>query len=199
MFYFLKGTVEELGADFVALEVNGVGYQIFCSSRTLATLTKDTAVKLYIHNHIREDAFTLFGFADNAERSTFEMLTTVKGVGAKVGLALLSALSTADIVNAITMQDGKMFTTASGVGPKLGERIAMELKSKIGSFPVGANANGATVTAVPTGSVAADVISALSNMGYRPDATRSAITNALKAYPNADFNQLFKATLQELR
>lgn len=195
MIRFLKGRVEDIGADYVALDVNGVGYEAHCSSRTLANLEKDVAVKLSIYTHVREDALILFGFSDDGERGLFEKLTSISGVGPKAGLAILSALSPSDIVQAVQAQDGKMLSRANGVGPKLGGRIVMELKDKIGGIHV----DGAEVAPVASGSAASDVISALMNLGYKQAQAQTAVSRAQKVDDAAGFDVLFKLALQELR
>lgn len=128
MIYFLKGIVEEMGDSFLALDVNGVGYQAYCSTKTLANLAIGEVTKLHVHTHVREQEFTLFGFASTEEREWFQLLTSVSGVGPKVCLAILSALTPQDMVNAVHNGDGKIMARANGVGPKLGDRIVLELK-----------------------------------------------------------------------
>lgn len=200
MIYFLKGLVEELGADFVAMDVGGVGYQAFASSNTLMSLEQGTATKLYIYSHVREQEFTLFGFATKEGREWFMTLTSISGVGPKVGLALLSALTTDEIVDAISRKDGKMLARANGVGPKLGERIALELKDKVGAMPV-ANGGAVISSTAQTGSgIVSEVVSALSNLGYKGPMAEKAVLSALeKSGGEESFDILFKTSLQELR
>ena len=199
MIYFLKGLIEEIDADFVTLDVNGVGYGAFASSKTLSSLEKGTATKLHIYTHVREQEFTLFGFASKEERAWFLMLTSVSGVGPKVGLALLSALNADEIMDAISRKDGKMLARANGVGPKLGERIALELKDKVGSLPTGANGGVISTSSTKSG-VVGEVVSALSNLGYKGPMTERAVLSALeKCGGEESFDLLFKTSLQELR
>ncbi|MFT7144884.1 MAG: Holliday junction DNA helicase RuvA [Alphaproteobacteria bacterium] len=199
MIYFLKGIVEEMGEKSLAIDVNGVGYLAFCSSKTLASLTVGEVTKLHIHSHVREQEFTLFGFGSTEERECFQLLTSVNGVGPKVGLAILSALSANDIVTAVTNSDGKMMARASGVGPKLGDRIVLELSGKIGSISMVPQATEGTIHPQATG-VNAEVVSALSNLGYRPAQAEKAVFNALENVDgDVTFDNLFKASLQEMR
>ena len=115
----LKGLIDSTGEDWVVIDVNGVGYLVFCSGKTLSKLPgMGQATSLLIETHVREDHIHLYGFADAPERDWFKMLTTVQGVGAKVGLAILSALSSDEIVHAIAAQDAKTLTRANGVGPQ---------------------------------------------------------------------------------
>lgn len=199
MIHFLKGIIEEVGEDYLAIDVNGVGYLVFCSSRMLAGVATGEVLKIHIHTHVREDQFTLFGFATAEDRAVFDMLLKVNGVGAKMGLSILSALSCAEILDAILRQDSKAFTVANGVGKKLAERIIMELKSKTGTMPAALGA-GVETGATPQTSEAQDVISALMNLGYKQPDAQSALARVTKMQPDATgFDTLFKASLQELR
>ena len=197
MITFLMGTIAEVNADSAVVNVNGIGYEVLCSGRTLAQYQVGQEVKVLTHLHIREQDHTLFGFADEEERNMFRMITQVSGVGPKVGLAILSALQPAQIVEAIMTQSGKMMAQANGVGPKLGERIVRELKDKVGTLPT--VATGGVVVAAPMGSVSADVVSALVNMGFKDNEAQQAVAKATKNDPNAVFDDMFKTALQVLR
>ncbi len=202
MICFLKGQVADIGADYVALDVNGVGYQLFCSARTLGQLEPGHSAEVHTHLHVREDQMTLFGFADTAEKELFLQLTSVNGVGVKVALALLSSISPRDLVLAVTQQDAAALTQAPGVGKKLAERLVLELKSKLGSLPIGM-ANGAEISstgAALAGGVVADVRSALFNLGYKPQQADRALEQVMNAdTPPQEFDDLLKATLAALR
>ncbi|MFZ2619713.1 MAG: Holliday junction branch migration protein RuvA [Alphaproteobacteria bacterium] len=195
MMTFLQGTIDAIYPTTLAINVHGVGYEAACSSRTLAKLAVGQAVKLLVHHHVREDAHLLFGFADEAERALFRLLTSVNGVGPKAGLSILSTLSPAEVADAVATQNGKMIARANGVGPKLGERVVLELKGKLGVLPMFTDG---TVMAMPTG-VAADVLSALMNMGYKEDAAQKAVSATVKSMPDADFAGTLKQALQGLR
>ena len=199
MIYFLKGVVEEQGSDCLALDVNGVGYLAYASSRLLGAVDIGEVVKLYVYTNFSEMAgTTLYAFQTIEERTLFETLLSVSGAGAKVGLALFSSLTPADIIQAITMQDGKMLTVAKGVGPKLGERIVRELKGKIGALPVGAD--GGKVERSVTSNVALEAVSALTNLGYRANDAQQAVSAVISSLgDSASFDVIFKASLQELR
>ena len=140
MIYLLAGTVSNVAEDFLVLDVNGVGYQVFAASRTLAQYQEGTAARLFIYTHVREDHIHLYGFATEDERRLFLKLTDVSGVGAKMGLSLLSALSPEELQNAVAGGDVTMLTRANGVGKKLAERIVLELKGKLGCFVVSSSA-----------------------------------------------------------
>lgn len=198
MICFLQGIVSEVGSDWLSLNVQGVGYKALCSTRTLAAAKKDEALHLIIHMHVREQEITLFGFTTSAERDLFNLLTTVNGVGPKAGLSILSTLSPSEISEAVTLQNGKMIARANGVGPKIGERVVRELKSKIGALEtLPAAANGGSVT--PISSTAQDVLSALTNLGYKPERAQKALSETAEAMPEASFDVLLKSTLKSLQ
>ena len=135
----LTGVIDTSGEDWLIIDVAGVGYLVFCSSRTLGQLTSmNGPVSVLIETHVREDHIHLYGFADAGERDSYKLITTVQGVGAKVGLAILSALSPEELAQAIAAGDKAAVTRAPGVGPKLATRIISELKDKMGGIVLGA-------------------------------------------------------------
>lgn len=160
----LTGRLAGVEADRCVIDVGGVGYLVQASTRTLSALAMPPAVvRVLVETHVRDDAIVLYGFAEAAERDWFRLLVTVQGVGAKVALALLSALSPRDLVAAIAAQDRASLTQAPGVGAKLAARVLAELREKAGAMPVGV---GVAAVAGPVG-VEADALSALGNLGYR--------------------------------
>lgn len=174
----LKGILAEIGADHAVIDVNGVGYLVLLSGRTLAAIgDAGGEVLLLTDMQVREDAITLFGFGSAAEREWFRLLTSVQGVGGKVALNILTALSPDELVRAIGAQDKAMVARSNGVGPKLAERIVRELKDKTGGLTLGPAAFGAPPA--PRGSHAADAVSALSNLGFRPGDASIAVQAAL--------------------
>lgn len=194
----LKGRVDRLADEHVIIDVGGVGYLVFCSGRTLQQLGNvgDPAV-LEIETHVREDHFHLYGFAELAERDMFLLLQTVQGVGAKVALAILSALSVAEIQAAIATGDVALLTRPAGVGKRLAQRLASELKEKMGGI---APTSGAPVIAIagPVGA-AADAVSALINLGYRKAEAEVAVRRAKAAVgEDADASALITAGLKAL-
>ena len=204
----LKGLVDALGDDWVILDVGGVGYLAFCSARTLAKLPgQGLATQLEIETHVREDHIHLYGFADLAERDWFRLLTSVQGVGAKVGLAILSVLPPDQLVQAIASGDKVAIARANGVGPKLAGRIASELKDKVGSLSLGAAAlaekgvvaNDAVKSANDAAPPAAeDAISALVNLGYGRSEAFTAVASVLKEQADAPLSDLVRLGLKEL-
>lgn len=175
----LKGLLDSTGIDHAVIDVGGVGYLVGASSRTLAALgTVGEAVTIHTEMLVSEDSIRLMGFASATERDWFRLLTGVQGVGARVALAILSALEPADLHRAVAMGDKAMVARANGVGPKLAERIVRELKDKVGTVPVPVGGSGVGFTAMPTGGHASDAISALQNLGFRPAEASAAVAAA---------------------
>ncbi|MBI3507145.1 MAG: Holliday junction branch migration protein RuvA [Proteobacteria bacterium] len=200
----LKGRVDERNKDNCVIDVNGVGYLVRASSRTLAALPGvGEACTLHIETSIREDAFELFGFLVPEERDCYRLLTTVQGVGPKAALALLSALAPGEIAAAILADDKSTLTRADGVGPKLAQRIASELKDKVAALGLAVavgKAGGISVAgAAPAGGAAADAVSALVNLGYKRAEAVMAVNKAVKKLGDAArVEALIPAGLAEL-
>ena len=177
----LTGVLDSTGEDWVVIDTNGVGYLIFCSTRTLINFPScGEIVSLIIETHIREDHIHLYGFLDQAERDWFRLLTSVQGVGAKVGLGILSVLSPAELSDAILSEDKGMITRAPGVGPKLATRLLVS--SKIKQVVTESVFPSATASAASgKGALAAfdDAVSALVNLGYQRSAAFSAVSSAI--------------------
>ncbi|MBO6055734.1 MAG: Holliday junction branch migration protein RuvA [Alphaproteobacteria bacterium] len=185
MISYLKGSVEEVAENLIILDVNGVGYSLICSSRTISEAKEHGGVvKLHTVLNVREDAWTLFGFYSDKERFWFNKLNSVQGVGGKVAISILSALSEDDIYNAFLTEDKNMFTRADGVGAKLATRIISELKDKV----VGkVDLNMTVGTQIPQSNTVNDVISALVNLGYqKPDILRTISTIEIDNDPQFD-------------
>jgi Holliday junction DNA helicase RuvA len=197
MIAMLAGQVDQVAADSVVLDVNGVGYLAFCSSRTLARLPqRGEPLRLLIETHVREDHIHLYGFADEAERDWFRTLTTVQGVGARLALAVLGVLAPEALATAIMAQDKAALARADGVGPKLAQRIVNELKDKVGGIVLGP---AASAPAASDAAAASDAISALVNLGYqRSDAFGAVSTASRRLGPAARLDVLIKAGLREL-
>ena len=194
----LSGVLDSAGSDGVVVDVGGVGYLAFCSARTLRQLPgKGEAVRLVIETHVREDHIHLYGFIDAAQRSAYRLLTTVQGVGAKVALAILGAVSPDALVAAIAAQDRAALTQADGVGPKLATRIVVELRDKVGGLSlVPVPLEGATPL---LDGVAADAVSALVNLGYRRvDAFGAVARASRKVGSEAKLDALIRGGLKEL-
>ncbi len=199
----LKGILDSYGEDFVVIDVNGVGYVVHCSARTLQTLpAPGEPVTLAIETHVREDQIRLFGFAADVEREWFRLLQTVQGVGTKVALAILGTLKPADLASAIAMRDKAMITRTPGVGPKVAERLVTELKDKAPAYtdvdPAVVRLSGAVDERRAPAPVA-DAVSALVNLGYgQPQAAAAVAAAARAAGEGADTRQLIRLGLKEL-
>ncbi len=193
----LRGIVEGIEDGRCIVDVGGVGYLVFCSSRTLGALPDAGVASLLIETQVREDAIALYGFATAAEREWFRLLTTVQGVGAKVALALLSALSPDQLIAAIATADKAMLTRTPGVGPKLAIRICTELREKAGGMPGG---GGVVLAASPVmRGNAADAVSALTNLGYRRAEAEAALARAADEHGEAAaLDVLIRAGLKAL-
>jgi len=193
----LTGRIEAVEDGRCVVDVNGVGYLVHASTRTLASLPAGGTAVLLIEMHVREDAISLYGFAESAEREWFRLLTTVQGVGAKVALGVLSALSPRDLVAAIQAGDKGSLTRAPGVGPKLAIRLLTELREKAGAMPTGTAFSPAIPA--PTGGVAADALSALLNLGYRRPEAQAAVGKATERLGDgAVLDQMIRESLKEL-
>jgi Holliday junction DNA helicase RuvA len=199
----LKGIVDSFGTDFIILDVNGVGYQVHCSARTLGHLPHvgDPAT-LSIETYVREDQIKLFGFASDAEREWFRLLQTVQGVGAKVALSVLSTLTVSELGTAIAMRDKASVSRSPGVGAKVAERIVTELKDKVPAFadidPGAVHLAGA-LDDKRTPRPVTDAVSALVNLGYgQPQAAAAIAAAARSAGEDADVATLIRQGLKEL-
>ncbi len=197
----LTGIVDSVGESQALIDVGGVGYLVFCSGRTLDRLPPSgERASLLVETHVREDHIHLYGFAERAERDWFRLLSGVQGVGARMALSILSALSPEQLVQAIAAQDRTMLSRASGVGPKLAGRIAAELKDKVGSLALGLGATPSEPSrGGPAGGVSEDAVSALVNLGYRRGEAFGAVAAAMgRLGPDAGVESLIKAGLKEL-
>jgi Holliday junction DNA helicase RuvA len=199
----LKGVIDSFGADYVILDVHGVGYQVHCSPRTLQALPRQgEAATLSIETHVREDQIRLFGFQTDIEREWFRLLQTVQGVGAKVALSVLSTLRASELATAIAMRDKAAVSRSTGVGAKVAERIVTELKDKAPEFaaiePAVAQLAGA-LEEMRAPRPVADAVSALVNLGYgQPQATAAIAAAARDAGADADAATLIRQGLKAL-
>ena len=200
----LRGKIDTIDDDSAILDVGGVGYSVFCSSRTLAALPAvGESAQLIIETHVREDHIHLYGFPDTVERDWFRLLATVQGVGNRIALAILGAFSPQQMAHAILAKDSAAFRTISGVGPKLAERIVTELKDKVMKLPTSEFTVRSTETtkdkapAPKSQTHMEDAISALVNLGYSRSEAYGA---AMKAEQGgaAKLDELIRLSLKEL-
>jgi Holliday junction DNA helicase RuvA len=191
----LTGKLAEAAADHAVIDVQGVGYQVQASSRTLDALGPIGGdVMILTELQVREDGWTLFGFGSAGERESFRALTSVQGVGGRVALAILSVLDPAQLATAIAQGDKAMVARANGVGPKLAQRIVNELAGKLGS-PALAGVSGAPA---PRGGPAADALSALANLGFKPAEASAAVAAANEELgPDASLDALVRLALRK--
>jgi Holliday junction DNA helicase RuvA len=197
MIAHLRGKLLFKDPGHAILEASGVGYEVTLSIPTFSALPSvGTETSLHIYTQVREDSIALFGFADKEEKRLFEKLITVSGVGAKLGITILSGLSPERTVAAIRAQDHASLTRIPGVGKKLAERLVVELKDKLDDF-----ASAPTAASLSAGPAAEDVLSALTNLGYQRPAAEKAIAAAVakNAALGANFDELFRVALQLIR
>ena len=199
----LQGLIESYGQDSVIVDVNGVGYEVHCSARTLQELPGvGQPATLSIETHVREDQIRLFGFVTEIEREWFRLLQTVQGVGAKVALAVLGTLRPSELASAIAMRDKAMVARTPGVGPKVAERIVTELKDKAPAYtnvdPALVRLSGALDDKRAPAPVT-DAVSALVNLGYAQAQAAAAIAAAARsAGEGAEATTLIRLGLREL-
>ena len=192
----LTGTLDDFGPDWAVIDVSGVGYLVHCSAKTLTALgVRGDSVTIHTELQDSENDMRLIGFASGAEREWFRLLTGVQGVGSKMALAVLSALSTEDLQKACAGGDAAMVARAQGVGPKLASRIVNELKDKAGALPTAPGS--VALTSAPVGSASADAVSALVNLGYKPNVATDAVARALEELGDgAGLNDLIRVGLK---
>lgn len=193
----LTGRLDETGADWAVIDVGGVGYLVHCSSKTLSALgPAGGSCTVFTDLQVSENDMRLLGFATAEERDWFRLLNQVQGVGGKVALAILSALSTGELQRACAAGDAAQVARAQGVGPKLAGRIVNELKDRAGAMP-GAPAGVPVAAVPPPGTASADAVSALQNLGFKPSVAASAVAHAqAELGEGAELNELVRVALR---
>jgi len=200
----LRGKVDAIGEGHLILDVNGVGYEVMASHRTLRNIKIGDDIALTIDTHVREDAIKLYGFTSEVERTWFRILQTIQGVGAKVALAVLGTLSPQDLANAIALGNWQAVEETNGVGKKLAQRIVIELKDKAPGLTLTALNMPAAPGSKPDtraiiGNAPAEAISALTNLGYQPMQASQAVAVAMQELgEGADVAKLIRRGLKEL-
>lgn len=206
MFAKLTGKIDTLFQDSLILDVNGVGYHVFASGRTLGAIgNHGDPASLLIETHVREDHIHLYGFASVAERDWFRILTGVQGVGARSGLAILTACPPDKLIIAIAANDTAILRQAEGVGPKLATRIVSELKSKVQNMNIGivpvaefTPKKKGEVEKAPAPNVDQDAVSALVNLGYGRTEAFSAVMNVRQTSNDNSLDVIIRLALKEL-
>lgn len=195
MIAHLRGTVFVKTPNSVILDCHGVGYDVAISVATFTALPGEgKEASLFIHTHVREDAFALFGFAEQQEKRLFEKLLTISGIGPKLAITVLSGISSERLVGAIRAQDHATLTKIPGIGKKTAERVVLELKDKLDDM-----AGFTTDAPASLGAVADDVLSALVNLGYPRPVAQKAVEAAGKQTDTADFEALFRAAMAAVK
>lgn len=203
MIAYLRGNISELSPTEVVLEVGGVGYLLTISLNTFSNLQGKDSAKVYVKEIIREDAYDLYGFSTKQERSLFEALTSVSGIGGATARMVLSAFTPAELTEVIQSEQTALLKSVKGIGPKAAARIVLDLKDKIGGMlstgvlNVAPSAGGSIATADKQ--VAEEAISALSILGFQPAAVRKVVANILKEEPGLDVQQIIKRGLKEIK
>jgi Holliday junction DNA helicase RuvA len=202
----LTGIVDSIYEESCIIDVGGVGYLVFASSRTLSKLKNSEKTTLYIETVVREDSISLFGFTDTYEKEWFLTLTKVQGVGSKVALSILSVLTPLQLAAAVSAQDKNIFLRASGVGPKLASRLITELKGKIVT-PQAADIRSTNTLPDDESTPSVlnntqndeleDVISALINLGYQRIEAYQAASKVCALHPNQSLSELIRLSLKE--
>lgn len=199
MIEFLSGNIAELTPTYAVIECNGVGYIASISLNTFSALEGQQKAKIFIHEAIREDAYQLFGFATTSEREVFRLLTSVSGVGAATARVIVSAMSPAELQNAITSGDTRTLKGVKGIGLKTAERIIVELKDKISKL--GIAPDGATTTAQPLATangVKDEALQALEVLGYNKAQAAKAIDKILADNPDLKVEGVVRAAFRLL-
>lgn len=196
----LRGIIDSIFEEYLILDVNGVGYRVFCSSKTLSSVEVGTEISLTIQTIVREDAIMLFGFLSSNEKSCFEMLCKVNGIGAKVGLKIMGALTIEEILTAIDSEDSKMFCRAPGVGQKIASRIIIELKNIRKNIDTTGINISSTVknTTIKHDNRMQDALSALENLGYQKNVAYNIIVDILKDREDIVIESLITEALKKI-
>lgn len=193
MFEYIEGRVAQLAAGFVVIDINGLGYFVHISLNCYSALGQARSAKLFLHQIIREDAHTLYGFTELGERELFRLLIGVNGIGSSTAMAMLSALPHEDIRGAILSENIALLKSMKGIGPKTAQRVVIELKDKVGKMAGSETGNFAAV-----GADAEEAITALVMLGFQKKAVEKTIQALLKLQPNMKVEALVKEALKQL-
>jgi Holliday junction DNA helicase RuvA len=193
----LKGTLAEKAPNRLTVDVGGVGYDVLVPLSTFYVVGEPgAAVALRIHTHVREDVIALYGFASALEQDLFERLISISGIGPKLALAVLSGIDPGDLVRAIRAQDVARLTRIPGVGKKTAERIGLELKDRLP--PRAAPGLGQPDAIAPGEDLRSDLLSALTNLGYKGQVAEKAVDAALKRAPDTAFEEVLRDILRSM-
>lgn len=195
MYYYVNGTVAEIGPNLAVIDCGGVGYACATTNYTLAQLKRGEQAKLYTYLHVREEIFDLYGFSTQAELSSFKMLLGVSGVGPKAALAILSSGTPDQLALSIVTGDEKSLTGVPGIGKKIAQRIILELKDKLAKEQTGFDARMGTLSPIPAGGKTQEAASALAVLGYSSQEISAALKGVDAALP---VEQMIRIALKKM-
>ncbi|VFB14209.1 Holliday junction DNA helicase subunit RuvA [Bacteroides heparinolyticus] len=200
MIEYIKGEIAELRPATAVIDCNGLGYGINISLNTYAAIQGKKECKLYIHEAIREDAYTLYGFADKQERELFLLLISVSGIGGNTARMILSALSPSELINVISTENATLLKTVKGIGLKTAQRVIVDLKDKIKTGSVATDTAG--IMGIPASTINAQVqeeaISALTMLGFAQAPSQKVVFAILQEDPQAPVEQVIKIALKRM-
>ena len=200
MFAKLSGTVDTIEVNHIILDMNGVGYLVHCSGKTLLQTQQGESISLFIETHVREDQIVLFGFITKQEKECFLEVTTVKGIGPKIALQILNQLTPDQLCVAVNMKDRAVFKGVSGIGPKTVDRMFAELKDRAfvnnfeKYFP---ESNGDATGVNGEQSIRGDAISVLVNLGINKSEAFALVSDIISKFPEYNLNEIIKAALSK--
>ena len=194
MFYYIKGIIQEISEDYVVIESNNIGYQVFVSSQTLSKVKMYSEETIYIYTSIREDEWKFFGFLDKKERDMFLLLITVDSVGPKIALQILSGLHYDEVALNIARNDYKNLSRIKGIGKKTAEKIIVVLKDKVSDTVTDESINIPIID--ETNNDVKDAIAALVSLGYDYQKAKIAVAKANEEATN--LNDLVRIALKKM-
>lgn len=201
MYEFLYGKIDELTPAKLILDVNGVGYDLNISLNTFSALQGKEAAKVYVVENIREDAWVLFGFCSKMERELFLLLTSVSGIGGSSARMMLSALTPAELSQAISGEDERILTTIKGIGKRSAQRIIVELKDKVGSMENGAVLSAGAAKTAKNPSLLKreeEAVQALTMLGFPPVPSKKVVVEIIETHPDTKVEDIIKQALKRL-
>lgn len=200
MIEYIRGKVDDLTPTKAVIEAMGVGYALNISLNTYTAIQNKEEARLYVYEVIREDAFTLFGFASRIERNLFDLLLSISGIGGQTARMILSAFTPADLANIVQTEDVRSLKSVKGIGPKAAQRIIVDLKDKMGTFiGTSTSADGASGTVVAaTSPVVEEAVQALAVLGFSPAPTQKVVMQIVKEEPDIPVEGIIKKALSML-
>lgn len=199
MIEFIRGNIDDITPTKAVIEANGVGYALNISLNTYTAIQNNKDAKLYVFEMIREDAYTLFGFATHLERDLFELLISVSGVGGQTARMILSAFTPADLANIVQTEDVRSLKSVKGIGPKAAQRIIVDLKDKMTNFIGSSESSGNTSHEVKANSpIIEEAVQALTVLGFAPAPTQKIVIQIVKEEPSIPVEGIIKKALKML-